>query len=286
MVAMARPLRIEYPGAMYHVTSRGNKKCPVFEDDEDRVAFLDVLHSCVERYGWICHGYCLMGNHYHLLIETPQANLSIGMRQLNGVYTQRFNRAHESVGHLFQGRFKALLVQKESYLLELCRYIVLNPVRSGMVDDPGKWPWSSYLATAGRVRRPPFLDVDWIRSQFHRDWQRAVPAYERFVLSGMRKGECPWEKVRGRVMLGSEDFIHEIGERLDAVRDIKEIPKVERLPARPPLTALFPVKGNREARNRGIVSSHMVHGYTLKEIADHLGVHYSTVGRVLRKMQK
>jgi REP element-mobilizing transposase RayT len=285
MVDMARPLRIEYPGAVYHVTSRGNKKGSIFEDDEDREAFLDIVHSCVERYGWVCHGYCLMGNHYHLLMETPQANLSVGMRQLNGVYTQRFNRAHESVGHLFQGRFKALLVEKESYLLELCRYIVLNPVRSGMVDDPGKWPWSSYLATAGRVRRPPFLRVDWVRSQFHRDWEQAVVAYERFVLSGMRKDECPWENVRGRVVLGSEGFMRELGERLDAVRDIKEIPKVERFSARPSLTALLPAQGNKEARSRGIVSAHLEHGYTLKEIAAHLGIHYSTVSKAFKRLR-
>jgi putative transposase len=285
MIAMARSLRIEYPGAVYHVTSRGNKKGSIFENDKDRRAFLDILQSCVEKYLWICHGYCLMGNHYHLLLETPAANLSIGMRQLNGVYTQRFNRAHESVGHLLQGRFKALVVEKESYLLELCRYIVLNPVRSGMVDEPEKWPWSSYLATAGRVRRPEFLHVDWIRSQFHGDWQEAVVAYERFVLSGMRE-ESPWKNIRGRVLLGSDGFIDGLDTRLYVARGIKEIPKLERFSGRPTLMALFTAFGSRHERNRGIVSAHLGHGYTLKEIADHLGIHYSTVSKVLKKIRE
>jgi REP-associated tyrosine transposase len=126
---MARPLRLEFPGAIYHLTGRGNARQKIFFADPDRELFLDTFGGVVSRYGWICHAYCLMANHYHLLVETPKANLSLGMRQLNGVYTQAFNRRHKRVGHLFQGRFKAILVEKESYLLELCRYIVLNPVR-------------------------------------------------------------------------------------------------------------------------------------------------------------
>ena len=130
---MARPLRIEFAGAVYHVTSRGNHRAMIYEDDGDRVLFLEVLESVVERFNWLCHAYCLMGNHYHLLIETPEGNLSAGMRHLNQVYTQRYNRAHGVVGHLFQGRFKSVLIEKEAHLLEVCRYVVLNPVRAGMV---------------------------------------------------------------------------------------------------------------------------------------------------------
>ncbi len=124
---MARPLRIEYSGAVYHITSRGNEKKPVFRDEEDRCTFLDILERVNKRYNWICHAYCLMDNHYHLLIETPDGNLSMGMRQLNGVYTQLFNKRHKRTGHLFQGRYKAILIQKDSHLLEVCRYVVLNP---------------------------------------------------------------------------------------------------------------------------------------------------------------
>lgn len=148
---MARPLRLEFVGALYHVTSRGDRREPIYEGDEDRSAFLSVLSSVVDRFNWLVHAYCLMDNHYHLLIAMPDGNLAKGMRQLNGVYTQYGNRRHGRVGHLFQGRYKAILVQKESYLLEVSRYIVLNPVRARMVRSAGDWAWSSYRATAGRT---------------------------------------------------------------------------------------------------------------------------------------
>lgn len=133
---MARPLRLEFAGALYHVTARGNERRSIFlgDADTDRAAFLDVLASSCERFNWILHAYCLMTNHQHLLVETPEANLSAGMRQLNGVFTQHVNRTHGRVGHLFQGRFKAILIERESYLLELARYVVLNPVRAGRLD--------------------------------------------------------------------------------------------------------------------------------------------------------
>lgn len=133
---MARPLRIEFPGAVYHVTSRGHAKQVIFLDVRDYADFLEVLCFVVKRFNWILHAYCLMSNHYHLLIETPDGNLSRGMRQLNGIYTQQFNRRHSRVGHVLQGRYKAILVDKENYLLELCRYIVLNPVRAGIAKGP------------------------------------------------------------------------------------------------------------------------------------------------------
>ncbi len=132
---MARPLRIESPGAVYHLTSRGNARNSIYLDDNDRQRFLAILGNVVDRYNWLCHAFCLMDNHYHLLIETLDPNLSLGMRQLNGVYTQGFNRAHNRVGHVFQGRYKAILVEKDEHLLELCRYIVLNPMRAGVIKE-------------------------------------------------------------------------------------------------------------------------------------------------------
>ena len=147
---MARPLRIEFAGAVYHVTARGDGQEDIYLGDDDRRLFLEVLGEVCERFDWVVHAYCLMDNHYHLLVETPNANLAKGMRQLNGVYTQAFNRGHARVGHVFQGRYKAILVQKESYLLELARYIVLNPVRARMVRSAKDWPWSSYRSTAGQ----------------------------------------------------------------------------------------------------------------------------------------
>jgi putative transposase len=143
---MARPLRIEFSGALYHITSRGDRREAIYEDDTDRESFLETLAEVVERFNWVCHAYCLMSNHYHLIVETPDANLSKGMRHLNGVFTQVSNRRHNRTGHLFQGRFKGIIVDQDSCLLELTRYVVLNPVRAKMVKDPGDWPWSSYGA--------------------------------------------------------------------------------------------------------------------------------------------
>jgi putative transposase len=193
---MARPLRLEFPGAVYHLTSRGNGRQKIFFSDNDRELFLKTLSQVVSRYGWICHAYCLMANHYHLLIETPKANLSLGMRQLNGVYTQSFNRRHRKVGHLFQGRFKAILVEKDSYLLELCRYIVLNPVRVKGNGQAGAWKWSSYRATAGSASVAEFLTTDWVLGQFGKSRPTAQKRYRDFVREGL--ASRPWEELRGR----------------------------------------------------------------------------------------
>src|SRR5690606_32736289 len=181
---MARPLRLEFAGALYHVTSRGDRREIIYETDNDRQAFLSVLANVCETYNWVCHAYCLMDNHYHLLIETPEANLSKGMRQLNGVYTQKFNRFHDRYGDVFQGRYKAILVEKEYYLLELARYIVLNPVRAGMVRSAKDWPWSSYRATTGQVQAPLFLTTEWVLAGFGRRKRNVIEKYKQFVSEG------------------------------------------------------------------------------------------------------
>ena len=185
---MARPLRIEFAGALYHITSRGDRREAIYEDDEDREAFLGVLAEVVERYNWICHAFCLMTNHYHLVIETVEGNLSQGMRQLNGVYTQVSNRRHNRVGHLFQGRFKGILVDKDAYLLELSRYVVLNPVRAGMVNTPAQWRWSSYRAMMGQAPVPKWLAVDALLSQFGAVREEARQHYQHFISDGVGQG--------------------------------------------------------------------------------------------------
>jgi len=166
---VTRPVRIEFEGALYHVTSRGDRREAIYEDDSDRVQFLEILGEAIRSFNWVCHAYCEMGNHYHLVIETPDGNLSKGMRQLNGVYTQASNRRHGRVGHLFQGRYKAILVDRDAYLLELTRYVVLNPVRDGMVAHPGDWRWSSYLEMVGERSPPDWLATDRLLAQFATD---------------------------------------------------------------------------------------------------------------------
>ena len=182
---MARPLRIEYDGAVYHGTSRGNAKKLIFKDDEERGIFLEILHEVNKRYNWMCHAYCLMNNHYHLVIETPDGNLSKGMRQLNGVYTQAFNKRHESVGHIFQGRYKAILIQKESHLLKVSRYVELNPVRAGIVKEPEGWEWSSYKAFVGTEKPHPCHTTGWILSQFGTRKKQAEKKYKKFIDAGI-----------------------------------------------------------------------------------------------------
>ena len=154
---MARPLRLELSGGLYHVTARGDGREDIYLGDADREVWLEVLGQVCRRFNWVCHAWCQMSNHYHLLLETPEANVATGMRQLNGVYTQRFNRAHRRVGHVFQGRHKAILGERDSYLLELARYVVLNPLRAKLVKRLDAWPWSSYLATSGQSAVPGWL---------------------------------------------------------------------------------------------------------------------------------
>lgn len=282
---MARPLRIEFPGAIYHVTSRGNARQDIYLNDGDRRLFLDVLSATVEKYNWVCHAYCLMGNHYHLLLETPDPNLSLGMRQLNGVYTQRFNRSHDRVGHVFQGRFKAILVEKQSHLLELCRYIVLNPVAVHVVSNPADYVWSSYRYTAKPVKSPDFLFSDWVLGQFSSHKREARKHYQDFVSEGIRiESEKPWKNLTGQIILGGESFVAEMQELLGEKQEIKEVPKAQRYPGRPSLENLFSGQkvADRKKRNSTIQKAHYSYGYTLKEIGDYLGVHYTTVSRATR----
>ena len=198
---MSRPLRITFPGAIYHMTSRGNAQAAIYADDADRQAFLDLLTQIVQRYHWLCHAYSLMDNHYHLLIETPEGNLSQGARQLNGVYTQQFNRRHGRVGHVFQGRYKAILVEKDRYLLELCRYVVRNPVRTERVRSAREYRWSSYRATAGLSATPELLCTDWLLAQFGGERSEAQRQYRRFVAEGVKR-PAPWEGATGTDLPG------------------------------------------------------------------------------------
>ena len=279
---MARPLRLEYEGAVYHVTTRGNAGTKMFRDGIDQVRFLEILGGVVERFGWICHAYCLMTNHYHLLIETPRPNLSRGMQHLNGVYTQWFNHRHLRSGHLVQGRFKSIVVEKESHLLELARYIVLNPVRAKMVRSAKDWRWSSYRATAGQIDPPGFLAVDWLLSQFADDCSVAIRAYRDFVKQG--KGIDVWENLTAGTLMGSGDFVQSLKPLLRDVEENREIARDERLALRPTLEELFAGVTEKQTRNERIHAAVRQHRYKLKEVGDHLDLCYSTISLIAKRV--
>ena len=281
---MARPIRIEFPGAVYHVTARGAGRGMIFRDDADRAKFLEILERTVSLRRWIVHAYCLMGNHYHLLVETPEANLSRGMRAVNGEYTQAFNRRHRRSGHVFQGRFKAVLIEKESHLLELCRYVVLNPVRarSMRAKSPEAWPWSSYRATAGLEEAPVFLSTDWILSRFGGMGKAARERYARFVAQG-RGATSVLAAVTGGVILGSAEFVGKVAPLLKERQKLREHPRRERYAGRPGLPAIFAgTRGDKPKRDAAIREAYVEHGYTLSQIGDFLGLHYATISRIVK----
>jgi REP element-mobilizing transposase RayT len=283
---MARPLRIEFADAVYHVTSRGNGRQKIFHDDEDCRKFLELFGKTLSRFNWTCHAFCLMGNHYHLMIETPDANLSQGMHHLNATVCQAHHKRYDTVGHLFQGRFKAIVVDRESYLLELARYVVLNPVRAGLVARPEDWPWSSYRATAGMpaAEGAEFVNRAWLLARFAPDETAARERYLDFVASGIGL-DSPWPKLQSQLFLGEEAFVDKLKAAIPEKSSEKEIPRQQRYANRPNLMDIF---GNsrsrtRRKRNEGIVASRITHGYQQKEIAAFLGIHYTTVSRVLSR---
>ncbi len=277
---MSRPLRIEFAGALYHLTARGDRREAIYEDDADRQSFLDVLAEVVERYNWVCHAFCLMTNHYHLVVETVEGNLSQGMRHLNGVYTQASNRRHGRTGHLFQGRFKGILVDRDAYLLELSRYVVLNPVRAGMVDDPGQWPWSSYRAMIGTASVPHWLSVDGLLGQFGQGREQARRRYRNFVVEGIGGiGGSIWEGLRQQIYLGDESFVERMQARAKMVGDNLTVPKAQRRPPPEPLTAFMAHPGGR---NAGIAAAYATGAYSYREISEKFGLHLATVGRIVR----
>lgn len=277
---MTRPLRIQFAGALYHVTSRGDRKAAIFLDDTDRAVWLQTLGEVCEHFQFHIHAFCQMGNHYHLLVETAQANLSSGMRQLNSVYSQYFNRRRDLVGHVFQGRYHAILIDKEHYLLEVARYIVLNPVRAGIVQSPEDWPWSSYNLTWSALPPPSWLSSDWLLSRFGDQAQEAKQAYRNFVLAGMG-GASPMEHLHERFLLGSEEFIQQLTGAADTAAN--GIPRHHRQTLAPPLHAY---QQRYPDRDLAMAEAYRSRAYTLTEIARHFGVSHSTASRAAGKYRQ
>lgn len=297
---MARPLRIEYPGAYYHVTSRGNEQKPIFRDNEDRRKFLDLLGRAAEQFHLRIHAYVLMGNHYHLLVETPREGLNRALRYLNGVYTQSFNRRHGRVGHLFQGRYKAILVDRDSYLLELSRYIHLNPWRLRRSEEPFAYRWSSLRAYAGKAAIPPWLTLKDVLSYFG---SKGKKGYRGFVLEGIKMGvKTPWKEVQGQAVIGSEGFVEEmVKKHLKGMGDKKEVSGIREIVGARPEEVLrqvgkyFGIEGG-EISGRGqryteprYLASYLLRRYclmSLREIGERVGLHYSAVGNAIRRVRE
>ena len=276
---MARPLRLEFAGAIYHVTSRGDRREAIYDDDYDRIGWIDTLAKVCDRFNWRVHAYCLMDNHYHLVVETAEANLSKGMRQLNGVYTQYYNRRHNRTGHVFQGRYKAIHVEKETYLLELARYVVLNPVRAKMVKNIPDSPWSSYAATVGRIEPPHWLETDWLLSHFSKQRKRARAKYVDFVRAGVGLPSI-WVDLQKQVFLGSEAFINKHLKAVDKKDTLDDIPSLQKRAA---AKSLAYYQGKYPNSVMAIRQAFLTGAYTMKEIGDHFGKHYSTISRIVNR---
>ena len=281
---MARPLRIEFPGAVYHVTSRGDRREPIVLGDEDREDLLGVLGQALHRFDACALAWCLMDNHYHFVLHTRQPNLSLLMRHINGVYTQRFNRRHGKVGHLFQGRFKAILVDRDAYLLEVCRYVELNRVRAQLVDHPAQWPWCSYHALTGLRPAPDWLDVQAVWGYLlGRDVvdegtrSQAAQAYAALVQAG--QGVQLWAQgLRQQVYLGDEDFVLRM-QALASNRAVsaKEVPKAQRASPKSlqDWLALCPT------REKALYQAHYASQISLSEIARQLVLSVSRISRIV-----
>jgi REP element-mobilizing transposase RayT len=280
---MARKLRFQFEGAIYHVYARGNEQQVIFRCDDDRHVFLYLLKETIKRYNWKCFAYCLMNNHYHLLIQTMSATLSQGMHWLSCVYTQKFNFRHDRVGHLFQGRFKDTLVQNGDHMDIVHRYIVLNPVRAAIVDKPEDWPWSSYSAVVGRNE-----SSDWL------DNHGALVGFGGVNCAGRRNYSNYIKQADGHdapniyvPIFGDDEFISSQQELASESVDEVEYPMVQRKLSRPCLLDIIPDKtkwsrNDIPKRNAAIIAAIYNHRYSQKEIANHLGLHYTLISKIVK----
>jgi putative transposase len=263
--------------------SRGNRKSAIVEDNHDRRMLLELFAEACDRYDVACFSYCLMDNHYHLVVMTPLGNLSMFMRQINGVFTQRSNRRHRRTGHLFEGRFKSLLVDNDLYLRDVCRYVVQNPVRARLASDASAWPWSSYRVTAG-LAPPSFVSQDWLDwvfpSRSHKESQRR---YRLFINDDV---ERMVPTVYEGLALGGQEFEEEVREQIGSQFQRTSLPRIYRAIGRPSLAELFlDQQLSKRTRNELILRANVAFGYRLAEIAAHLGLHASTASLVTRRLR-
>jgi REP element-mobilizing transposase RayT len=278
---MARPLRVHIPGVLYHVMSRGNARQQIFLDADDYARFLARLTVTAARFGVRCRAYCLMVTHFHLLLEPNLFPLSRMMQQLNSSYSQSFNRRHERVGHLLQGRFKSPMIDGDDYFRRVLRYIALNPVRGGLVAHPAEWPWSSYRATAGLETRPSLLTLDRVWRSFDADPSVAQRRYVAFVAGGP-PGHT--DRLPGPMADGREPFLSHLGKILEAHRDEADVTYAERFACRPSLDRIFEYADDAAALDQSMREAFEHHGYTLREIGDFVRRPANTVWRRIRRV--
>jgi len=272
---MARPLRLELPGAIYHVTSRGNERRPIFRSNADRRAFLAFLGQAAKRFGWSITAWVLMTNHFHLVIQTPEPNLSRGMHWLNGTYAAWFNRQHQRWGHLFGGRFKAFLIEKETYFAEVVRYVVLNPVRAGIVKRPEDYRWSSYRATAGMESAREWLDVDAALGAFAPDKELARQYYREFVAAKLASDERLWDKAMNAIYLGTEAWAKTMRVAVESKPRSTDHPKEQRAVGRPKMDAV--VSAVAEAAGVAAWAIRAARGGPLRRLVAWIGWHEGLV---------
>lgn len=277
---MPRPLRIEYPGAFYYIASKGYNRSYIYKDDEDRYIFLKLLENVKDQFNWKFYAYSLMRNNYQLLVETPEGNLSKGMRYLNGVYTQLFNKRHGKDGHIFHGRFKSILFEQDVYLLDLCRYILLDSVKAKIVKYPAKYLWSSYNSTINN--KNDIIERDTVLSLASKN--SSVAMFENYILAG-KKEPSPLKKVKDSLLLGNSDFIDKHHALLDGKISIQEIVNPQLLFIRPELSELFSKNMYLSKRNEAIYSAYIKYGFTQKELSDYLGLHYSTISSIIKEVR-
>lgn len=282
---MSRRRRVQYPGAVYHVMARGNRKASIFDDDIDRARFLYLLGQVADRYEFLVYGVCLMDNHYHVIGATPRGQLSDAMRFVNGVYAQASNRRHGRTGHLFEARFRSLIVQQESYLKRVARYVALNPVRAHLVTRPDAWPWSTYRATAGLEPSPHWLSLEWIEWAFDTaDRMEAQKRYQAYVNDPtLRKLSVP----ASATAIGPPGFVDKIARAAAPRKSNRRIPLADRVAPRPALDTIFSSRDqDRVLRAPSAYWAFARYGYRQSDIARHLGVDPSTVSKWIRRVSE
>ena len=277
---MARPLRIHIPDAIYHVISRGNAKQTIFTSDRQADRFLDLLAHATARFGVICHSFCLMPTHFHLLLQPAVRPLAPMMQQVNSAYGQFFNRDTGRVGHVLQGRYKALLVDREAYLLQVVRYIAQNPVRAGLVRHPGDWTWSSYRALAGLAEAAAVLNPTTVWRTFDDEVASAQAKFAAFI------GQGDTTLPSGAVFIGSDALAVQVANRVAHLQGEREYKYAERFAARPTLATLFAHGVEIRSLDESMRVAFWRQGYTPHEISAFLGCHPSTVAKRIRRSER